>query len=47
VLKGLPPPDAFVGLNGVTTTSASNVFAAGSISTQYDFPLVPVSNPTP
>jgi hypothetical protein len=31
VLKGLPPPDSFVGLSAV---------AAGSISTQYDFPLV-------
>jgi hypothetical protein len=40
VLKDLPPPDAFTGLGAVAATSASNVFAAGSISTQYDFPLV-------
>jgi hypothetical protein len=40
VLKDLPPPENYDSLNAVAATSASNVFAAGAISTQYDFPLL-------
>jgi len=40
VFKDLPLPNEFEGFSGVAATSASSVFAAGTISSQYAFPMV-------